>query len=54
MTLSSQDGAGDDASTSLYWSVLCNDNSAWPRGAQPYCDQVAEMVRRATRSRVTF
>jgi pimeloyl-ACP methyl ester carboxylesterase len=37
---------GEDAGTSLYWSVLCNDVSTWPRNPQTYRDDVARNLKR--------
>ncbi|MFG1602970.1 alpha/beta hydrolase [Actinoplanes sp. NPDC049265] len=39
-------GGGDDAFTSLFWSVLCNDSSTWPRGRQGALDDINASIRR--------
>ncbi|SES30454.1 alpha/beta hydrolase [Lentzea albida] len=42
--LSVPTGAGeDDSYTSALTSVLCNDTTTWPRGEQPYLDDLARL-----------
>jgi pimeloyl-ACP methyl ester carboxylesterase len=41
-----EDGGPDDAFTSPFWSVLCNDSSTWPQGEKATLDDIERSIRR--------